>query len=311
MITSLICNRLKICAFDCFSVVASGAKQSQGIKPRAHGIALSDKRLLIVCPPRNDADGGQSRKSYASYFSMSGHSKWSQIKHKKALTDARKGKLFSRIVREITVAAKTGGSAMDANPRLRAAMERGRNAGLPKDTIERAIQRAESQEEGALLSEFLLEASAPGGISLIIEGITDNKNRTFAEVRHILSERGARLAESGALLWNFDKIGIIEVERLSATTQEHEEKELLIIESGARDFGEEKDSWIVETDFQERDRVRRSLEENGFVVKETGHEYRSRTPIVADETVTRKIEPLLHALEEHDNIEEVYTNLGE
>ena len=136
---------------------------------------------------------------------MSGHNKWAQIKHKKAATDAKKGAVFSKMVREITIAARVGDPNPDANIRLKAAIERARSIGLPKENIDRAIAKASGQGDGAELFEFLYEASAPGGVAILIEGITDNKNRTINEIKHLLSTHGARLADPGSLLWNFEK----------------------------------------------------------------------------------------------------------
>lgn len=137
---------------------------------------------------------------------MSGHSHWARVKHKKALTDVKKGKLFSKMVREITVAAKEAGPVPEANPRLRSALEHAKSIGLPKDNIERAIARASGSEEGTALQEFLYEATFPGGIMLLISGITDNKNRALAEIKQIALGRGAKLVPQNSLLWNFEKI---------------------------------------------------------------------------------------------------------
>lgn len=195
---------------------------------------------------------------------MSGHSRWSQVKHKKAITDAKKGNLFSKMVREITIAAKTGSSAIagrnakagapnpEANIRLKAAIERARSIGLPKDNIERAVAKASGQGDGAELSEFLYEASAPGGVAMLIEGITDNKNRTLNEIKHLLSKHDARLADPGSILWNFEK------------------------------------TWT----------------ENG------GHAYKSRSPLEMPE-MPASLEALLDAISEHDDVQEVYTNIAE
>lgn len=137
---------------------------------------------------------------------MSGHSRWSQVKHKKAASDAKKGQLFSKLVKEITLAVRSGGPDPDANPRLRSALERARSLGLPKENSERAILRASGGEEGTSLQEFLYEATAPGGVQILVEGITDNKNRTLAEIRQILSRHEAKLAPPNSLLWNFEKV---------------------------------------------------------------------------------------------------------
>ena len=138
---------------------------------------------------------------------MSGHSKWSQIKHKKAATDTKKGQLFSKLVKEITVAAKTGGVNPDNNSRLYSAIERGKSMGLPKENIERALERASGKGEGVDLQEFIYEVLGAGGVFVVVVGITDNKNRTLAEIKKILGESGAKLTNQGSLLWNFERNG--------------------------------------------------------------------------------------------------------
>ncbi|MDP3710433.1 MAG: YebC/PmpR family DNA-binding transcriptional regulator [bacterium] len=138
---------------------------------------------------------------------MSGHSKWSQIKHKKSSTDAKKGQLFSKLVKEITVAAKVGGANPDNNARLRSAIERGKSLGLPKDNIERALQRTSGAEAGIDLQEFTYEILGPGGVFMIVTGITDNKNRSLAEIKKILGMFSAKLTNPGSLIWNFERDG--------------------------------------------------------------------------------------------------------
>src|SRR3989338_6397039 len=191
---------------------------------------------------------------------MAGHSKWKQIKHKKAVTDARKGQLFSKLVKEVTVAARTGGVNPETNTRLRSALERAKSEGLPKENVERALERASGGTDGPLLQEFLYEATAGGGVQIIIEGITDNKNRTLAEIRHILSEHGGRFAESGSLLWNFEKIGTLEINRTDNPERSTDEIAIAAIEAGAGDFTQLEDSWIVETEFLRLAETRRALE---------------------------------------------------
>lgn len=240
---------------------------------------------------------------------MAGHSKWAQVKHKKAITDAKRGQLFSKLIREITVAAREGGPNPASNTRLRAAMERGRSEGLPKDNIERAVERAAGKGEAGDLAEFLYEASAPAGVAILIEGITDSKNRTLAEIKHLLTLHGARLAEAGSLSWNFDKIGMLEC-RKDAAGKLAEEIELAIIESGASDFRALDDTWLVETWFTERERVRAELEARGVAVAEASRDYKPRVPITLDSKAREKIEPLLDALADHPDVQEVYTNIG-
>lgn len=137
---------------------------------------------------------------------MSGHSKWSQIRHKKALTDAKKGQLFSKLVREVMIAARTGGGDPNINSRLRTAMERAKQNGLPKDNIERAVERAKGSSDAQNLQEFLYEVIGPSGTFILIDGITDNNNRTLAEIKQILGKHGVKLVPANSILWNFEKI---------------------------------------------------------------------------------------------------------
>lgn len=239
---------------------------------------------------------------------MAGHSKWAQIKHKKAITDTKRGRLFSGLAREIAVAAKTGGINPDANPRLRAAMERAKNAGLPKDNIERARERAAGSGADQNLFEFLYEASAPGGIAMLIEGITDNKNRTTAELKHILGTYGGRMAESGSLLWNFEKRGTLTVHEAEQSGTK-EAIELMIIDAGARDFLYRDGAWFLETDFGKQDEARQNLEMAGIKIKEMGHDYVPRDTINIPEDQRENTTKLLEALAEQDDVREVYTNI--
>ena len=157
---------------------------------------------------------------------MSGHSKWSQIKHKKGATDAKRGQLFGKLVKEIAIAARSGSTDPAANARLRSALERAKDAGLPKENIARAIARARGNGEGAELSEILCEAAAPGGIAIIIEAITDSKNRTVNEIKHILTEHNGKLAQPGSLLWNFERVGRHYKPRATVSPPEDRKKSL-------------------------------------------------------------------------------------
>ncbi len=237
---------------------------------------------------------------------MSGHSKWSQIKHKKGTADAKRGQLFSKLVKEIAIAAREAGTNPDANPRLRAACERARAEGLPKDNMERALVRAAGRGDGAELFEFLYEATAPGGVAVLIEGITDNKNRTVNEIKHLLDEHGSRLAEPGSLAWNFEKIGVIECAAPDGAAPET--AQLAIIEAGARDLAPSDDGWMAETDFNAREHVRVALETAGFSIRATHQDYKPKSPITLVPDTAPRIEKLLDALLEHDDVQEVYTN---
>lgn len=210
------------------------------------------------------------------------------------------------------VAVRTGGgNTPDTNAQLRSAIERARAFGLPKENIERAITRAAGGEEGAELQVFFYEASAPSGISLLIEGITDNKNRTVAEIKHLLSEYGARLVEPGSLAWNFEKIGILELAARDNPGAAPETIELAIIDSGAADFKKANEGWIVETDFETLAKVRHNLEACGISARATYHDYKPKTTVSVAPAEKERIESLIESLIDHDDVQEVYTNLAE
>lgn len=241
---------------------------------------------------------------------MSGHSKWAQIKHKKAVTDAKKGQLFSKLVKEISIAARED-KDRDSNPRLRTAIERARAQGLPKENIERAVERGSGSGDEGALQEFLCEATAPGGVMILIEGITDSKNRSIAEIKHILSEAGAKLADPGSLIWNFEKIGVIEIQLEENQSKTEDEIADIIIESGAVDFHKVDSSILVQTEFADVIKIRAHLEVDGLVVTESGHNYKPRVPLVLSSQVLEKIEHVLDLLSDHDDVQEVFTNLAD
>ena len=240
---------------------------------------------------------------------MSGHSKWSQIKHKKAITDAKRGKIFSKLVREVMIASKTGGKT-ETNVRLRAAIERAKQMGVPKDNIERAASRGAGVGTDLEFKEFLYEATGPGGVAILIEGSTDNTNRTVNEIKHLLTKHASRLVEPGSLLWNFKKIGILEISAEQNPDRSKDEIELACIESGARDFSFVEDGWIVETDFNERERVRKELEEKEIAITSSYHDYKPGSTIALEPDAIAAVETLLDTLTDHDDVQEVYTNLN-
>lgn len=240
---------------------------------------------------------------------MSGHSKWAQIKHKKAVTDVKRGQLFSKMVKEISVATRSGGADPKTNPRLRAAVEKARLTGLPKENIARAMERASGKTEDGKLQEFLYEATAPRGVSLIIEVITDNKNRSLAEIKQILNKFGAKIADPGTILWNFEKVGVIKVEHVQNPKKPKEDMELIIIESGAKDLQHKDNSWVVETNFQELEVVRKNLEERGLKTKEVLHLYKPKMVLSPGEETQKNIESLSNELCAKDDVQAVYTNL--
>jgi len=239
---------------------------------------------------------------------MSGHSKWSQIKHKKSITDQKKGVLFSKIAREITAAARSGSPDPAANARLRAAVLHARASGLPKENIARAIERAAGAADAGSASEFLYEALGPEGVLILIEGITDNTNRSLAEIRKILNDHDAKLSDPGAVLWNFEKRGLLGVDLAQAPNMTDDQIELAIIDAGARDYEKVNGEWVVEALARETERVQDSLASSGVSTQEAGLVYRAKTEVALSQTGTTALESLLNALSCHDDVEEVYTN---
>ena len=242
---------------------------------------------------------------------MSGHSKWAQIKHKKAITDAKKGQLFSKIVRGIALAARSGGPNPETNPGLRRALERAQAQGVPKDNLRRALARASGNDDAVNLQEFLYEATAPGGILILIEGITDNKNRTLTEIKQILTRYGGKLAAPGSVLWNFDKIGIIEVEAKAVSAESKENLEMAIIESGATDFQVLNGVWIVETNLSELESVRQKLEQQKIPVKNSGFDYKSKSPLELPAEDKSRIPKILDEVRDQNEVQEIYSNIIE
>lgn len=240
---------------------------------------------------------------------MAGHSKWAQIKHKKAITDAKKGRLFSKVIREIMVAARSGAPDPQSNPRLRTALERARAIGLPKDTMERAIERASGEPDAAGLQEFVYEATYKGGVMLVIEGISDNTNRSLAEIRKVLNDRGGKLADPGSVLWNFEKIGVLRLSDKSMGDKPAEEVELVVIEARVKDYLHEESEWVLETEFTQCEKVRRALENQKIVVEESGHAYKPLMTVTLDTLASRVLADLVEALLELDDVQDVYTNV--
>ena len=235
---------------------------------------------------------------------MAGHSHWAQIKHKKAATDAKKSQRFSKVVREISVAALDGVDP-EMNPRLRTAIDRARSEGVQKENIKRAITRSSGSGETANLDEFLIEATAEGGVMLLIEGITDNKNRTLAEIRHLLREYGASIASPGSVVWNFEKIGVIVLSHKENTGKSEDEIELAIIDAGAEDLEKTDSGWTVKTAFSALAAVLVLLHTKGISVTDSRHDYTPRS--IAMEHM-RSPTALLDALDDHNDVQEVYTN---
>lgn len=236
---------------------------------------------------------------------MSGHSKWSTIKRKKAAIDAKKGKIFTKLIKEITVAARTGGGDPDANPRLRLAVDNAKAANMPADNIDRAIKKATGELEGVSYTELTYEGYGPAGIAVLVEAVTDNKNRTVADVRHYFSKYGGNLGESGSVAWMFERKGVITMPRQGKTEEDMMD---IIIEAGAEDLQTEEDFFEVTTSIEDFEPVRRSLVDAGLQVENASLQWlaKNMTGIKGDDS--EKLMKLIDALEDNDDVQNVYTN---
>ena len=237
---------------------------------------------------------------------MSGHSKWSTIKRKKGANDAKRGKIFTKLIKEITVAAKTGGGDPDGNPRLRTAITAAKSENMPKDNIDRAIKKGTGGLDGAVYEEILYEGYGPGGVAVLVETMTDNKNRTVADIRHFFAKSNGNLGESGCVGWMFDKRGVIVVD-----AAEVDEEELMdfAIEAGAEDVLEDETTFQVLTAPEDFSEVVDSLEKNGIkAVEATISMVPKNTVDVTEEKPARSLLKLLENLEDHDDVQKVHAN---
>ena len=236
---------------------------------------------------------------------MAGHSKWANIKHRKARQDAKRGAVFTKIIRELTVAAKDGGGIIEDNPRLRLAYDKALSANMTKDTINRAIQRGAGGQEGQNLEEVLYEGYAPGGVAVLVKTLTDNKNRTVSEVRHAFSKYGGNLGTSGSVAYLFEAKGKL----LVNATLENESLYELVVENGADDLDQVSDEQI-EIVCQPKDvsNLKRVLEESEFKVEASEIVMEADNSISLDPEQSEKNIKLTDALEDLDDVQEVFTN---
>ncbi|MDQ1283845.1 MAG: putative transcriptional regulatory protein [Patescibacteria group bacterium] len=237
---------------------------------------------------------------------MSGHSHWAGIKQRKGVNDARRAKVFTRLAKPITIAAREGGGNPDTNFKLRMAMDKAREFNMPKDNIDRAIKRGTGELKGAELVEMVYEASAPGGIMLLVKVTTDNKNRAVSEIKTVFNKLGGKLGEAGSAMWNFEQVGGIIVELNGKNT---EELEMAAIEAGAKDMLSEEGAFIVYTEIQDLQKVQENLENSGLKVTESGLIYIPKNTVKIDESTHLSYEKILEALDELDDVEEIYDNL--
>ena len=235
---------------------------------------------------------------------MAGHSKWANIKHRKARQDAKKGKVYTKLIREITVAAKSGGPLPEDNPRLRLALDKANAENMPKDTINRAIQRGAGNDDNANLEEVVYEGYGPSGVAILVETMTDNRNRTVAEVRHAFSKFGGNLGTDGSVSYLFNKIGIIHLNK------EFSEEEIMdfVIEYEADDFIEEDEFYEIVTSPSSLHAIVDKMKENNIDSINAELTLRPETTVLIDEEMSEKVIKLMSHMDDLDDVQEVHTN---
>jgi YebC/PmpR family DNA-binding regulatory protein len=237
---------------------------------------------------------------------MSGHSKWHSIKHKKGAADARRGKLFAVLIRQIEVAARAGGGDPESNATLRTMVQKARDASVPVDTITRAIRRGTGEEEGVVYESVNYEGYAPHGVAVFVQTLTDNRNRTGAEIKNIFRSNGGSFAEPGAVSWQFDRRGEVMVDKSAAG-----EDDLMLVaaDAGADDIVDLGETWQVTTPATELHAVRTAIEAAGIAVRESDLTMVPTTSVeLGDESAAKSVLRLVDALEDHDDVESVYAN---
>ncbi len=244
---------------------------------------------------------------------MSGHSHFHSIKHKKELEDKKRGKIFSKLSRVITVAAKEGGGDPDINPRLRMAIEKAKSFNMPKENIERAIKKGTGELASDKLEDFSFEAFGPGGIAVIIEGITDNKNRTLNEVKQILNQNKGKLASEGSVRWLFSRKGavVIDFEAVKEKFSSKEVLELEIIDSGAEDFRWKEDAIFVYTSPEKLEEMKNNLKGKGIKIESSNLEWVAKEEISVGDKDKEVCLKLFNELEDSDDVQDIYSNLKE
>jgi YebC/PmpR family DNA-binding regulatory protein len=235
---------------------------------------------------------------------MSGHSKWANIQHRKGRQDAKRGRLFTKAAKEIIIAAKNGGDPA-GNARLRAAIAAAKTVNLPRDRIDAAIRKGTGQEAGGDLSEISYEAYGPGGVAIIIEAATDNRNRTVADVRHILTKHGGSMGESGSVAWMFERRGVITFGKNACAEDSLMEAAL---DAGADDLGDEGESWELKTAPEDFNAVCEHMEQAGFVMESAELAMLAKTMTPVDMETGRRLVRLLEALDDNDDVQNVHTN---
>ena len=237
---------------------------------------------------------------------MSGHSKWSTIKRKKGAADAKRGKIFTKLIKEITVAARIGGGDAGANPRLRSAIGTAKSENMPKENIERAVKKGTGELEGTVYDEITYEGYGPGGVAILVDCMTDNKNRTVADIRHFFAKSGGNLGESGCVSWMFDKKGSLLIDKSVVS----EDKLLdIVLDAGAEDVAEEENEFQVVTVPDDFSAVLEALESENIPLIESSVSMIPKNVIeIIDEKTAKQVLTLLEKLEDHEDVQNVYAN---
>ena len=234
---------------------------------------------------------------------MAGHSKWANIKHRKARQDASRGKVWTKVIREITVAAKDGPDPND-NPRLRLALEKANSANMPKDTIKRAIEKGSGTGETGALEEIIFEGYGPGGVAILVETMTDNRNRTVSDIRHAFSKFGGNLGTDGSVAYLFKKLGLIHISKDISDERLMD----LVIESGANDYTEEEDFFEVTTEPNDFSNVIEKFKENKIEYINAQLTLRAETSVIIDHEMSEKVLNIMEFMDDLDDVQEVHTN---
>ncbi len=236
---------------------------------------------------------------------MSGHSKWAGIKHKKALVDAQRSRVFTKLIRELTVAAREGGGDLEANPKLRAVAAKAREANMPIDNMERAIKRGTGELPGVTYEEITYEGYGPGGVAILVETLTDNKNRASGEIRSLFSRRGGNLAGAGSVAWMFQKKGYFLIEKSRA---DEDRVMTLALDAGAEDFNVGGEAYEITTQPQDFEAVKKALADAGVACQSADLTMVPSSSIKVTGADAKQVLALMEALEEHDDVQHVYAN---
>ena len=237
---------------------------------------------------------------------MAGHSKWANIKHKKAAQDAKKGKVFTKIIKELTIVSRDGGSDPDSNPRLRQAISLAKSANMPNDTIERAIKKGAGELDGINYEEILYEGYGPGGIAIIMNALTDNRNRTVAEIRHLMNKYGGNLGEAGSVSWMFRHKGQIIIDSTSINEDVFIEN---VIDLEIEDLQTQKLEYTILTKPSDLFQIVDQIEKKGYPIKSSTLEYIAKSYVKIEKSMVDKAITLMDCLDSHDDVQNIYSNL--